>query len=219
MIFKFFKDIDTNFKNIVNSIEKCDFVSIDCEFSGIMKYEHNTMLDDQYNRFEKIKHYNKNYKIVQIGISCFKYCNFNCLYDIDVYNFYILNHKKHNIEFCSDTMRFLLDNNFDFNKLITEGLNYTNEEEYNNFKNFNFKNELISSTFSKDINENLRLLFKYIIELIESEDYNFSNITKQYKITVFFDCIEVKFFDNLLKVYFERNLINYYKFFLFLSKK
>lgn len=190
-------------------------MSLDCEFSGIMKYDYNTVLDDQYSRFEKIKHYNKKYKIIQIGISCFKYCNFSCSYDIDVYNFYILKNKQHNIEFCSDTMRFLLDNNFDFNKLIKEGLSYTNEEEYKNIQNLKPELILSSSLVNEQLNENLRTMFLEITEILvtKDKDYTFSNVKKQYAITTLLDCIEINIFDNLLKYYFQRNLINYSKIF------
>ncbi|OTF74008.1 poly(A)-specific ribonuclease PARN-like protein [Euroglyphus maynei] len=124
-----------NLDKIDKQISDCDFISIDCEFSGLF---HDQRLNNELNNYEQLymntrKNINQ-FQIFQIGLSLFRktpdeLMNFDC----HSYNFYIFPSKciflpEEQRERCflcqSSSLAFLVENGFDFNKMIRDGITY-----------------------------------------------------------------------------------------------
>lgn len=115
-------------------LQECDFIAIDCEFTGLFTTISNDYLATHEQYYSKLRNNINKFQLIQLGISIFKKIT-NEEFDCDVYNFYIFPNKcsllpRDEVEryfLCqSSSLKFLLDYNFDFNKLIKEGISYVN---------------------------------------------------------------------------------------------
>ncbi|KAI8370663.1 CAF1 family ribonuclease-domain-containing protein [Radiomyces spectabilis] len=121
---------------IKKAILEADFIAIDAEFTGLHPSNiHLYPSDDPQTRYDKIRNSVKEFTVIQYGICAFKRTGDR--YVASPFNFYIFGRDTNEIAFhrsflsSASSLSFLLQNNFDFNKLIAEGIpfcNYTEEE-------------------------------------------------------------------------------------------
>jgi len=140
-------------KELKSLIDKCDFISIDCEFtgldeapataigtlrsasSGMANYTGMTAEEELQSRYEKIKA-STMFLVVQVGICVFTWNAQTRSFIATPYNFYVFPREFKGLDrrfLCqAKCMSFLSSNHMDFNKLIKSGISYLNkqEEEY-----------------------------------------------------------------------------------------
>ena len=186
-----------NYKNVFNifkdSCDKAKFVSFDCEMSGLnidIKTEP-TKYDTQEYRYQKVKRGVEKFDLIQLGLTFFienKKINSENkeeeYYMERSFTFYLFKNpqnkyynydKNKNLFFFESlshptSIKFLSQNNFDFNKLISKGIPYTKlsyaekiknflKEEKNIIKNCNF---FLSKENEKNLVENIIKLTEFI---------------------------------------------------------
>ncbi|KAK7078553.1 hypothetical protein SK128_024198 [Halocaridina rubra] len=123
-----------NFKsllpNILDAIEKCDFIAIDAEFTGLRPTGYNLCeLDTLEERYAKIRHSAQQYGMIQFGISTFRYSPNTKRYTHATFCFYLLAKPGANEVIDTSSLNFLANNGFDFNKLYKDGLPYMTLKE------------------------------------------------------------------------------------------
>ena len=169
-VFKIFKD----------SCDKAKFVSFDCEMTGLcldLKTEP-TKYDTQEFRYYKVKQGVEKYDLIQLGLTFFieekKLINNKEeeYYLERSFTFYLFKNpqknyysfEKKNINFFESlchppSIKFLSQNNFDFNTLISKGIPYTKLSYEKKIKNYlkNEKNIIKNGTYflSKENEKNL----------------------------------------------------------------
>lgn len=130
----------SNFIRVVDSVEAllpdADFISIDCEFTGLYTTVSNDYLDTFEEFYTKSRQNICQFQIVQIGLSIFKMVSkTEDEFDVNSFNFYIFPKECSLLEkqdkeryFLSQasSLAFLAENGFDFNKLIRDGISYLN---------------------------------------------------------------------------------------------
>lgn len=130
----------TNFAKCVDSVEAllpdADFISIDCEFTGLFTTISNDYLDTFEQFYTKARQNICQFQIVQLGLSIFKASSkTGDQFDCNSFNFYIfpkecslLDRQDKERYFLSQasSLSFLAENGFDFNKLIRDGISYLN---------------------------------------------------------------------------------------------
>ncbi|CAO3593924.1 unnamed protein product [Absidia cylindrospora] len=129
------KDFVASLPTICETLLDADFISIDAEFSGLstpnVKFNN---LDNAQYRYNKVRQHIQAFMIVQYGVCAFKKTETG--YVAKPFNFYVFGGDTDNVasnrNFLSNasSLSFLRSNNFDFNKLIDEGIpfyNYTEE--------------------------------------------------------------------------------------------
>ncbi|EEB12963.1 poly A-specific ribonuclease,putative [Pediculus humanus corporis] len=132
-----------NFWKILPQIEEelksCSFISIDCEFSGLFT-QRNCLLDSPKERYMKLRSAVQDISIIQMGITLFKFDNFNDQFHSSSYSFYLMPTGIFNTNTkltCQiESLKFLCKYNFDFNKAIYKGINYISEKNENELKKF-----------------------------------------------------------------------------------
>ncbi|BFZ20795.1 hypothetical protein BsWGS_23834 [Bradybaena similaris] len=135
-----------NFKDQLSSIyaaiQECDFVAVDCEFSGLdcSAPGHATCFDTPEERYQKIKANCSEFIIVQFGLCAFKAVPQNKIYEAKPFNFYIFptlfsRHAPDRRFLCqSSSIDFLRSHGFNFYKLFTQGIPYLTQEEEKNLR-------------------------------------------------------------------------------------
>lgn len=130
-----------NFKlvypTIDNEIKECEYLSIDCEFTGIESCTgYANYFDTAEERYEKRMKHEMKYDIVQFGLSIFKRDANDEELKCTTYNFYIFKYHvensilpDHKMMISSSAFEFLALNEFDFNKLFRHGITYCNVDE------------------------------------------------------------------------------------------
>mmetsp|Transcript_15556 Transcript_15556/g.15118 ORF Transcript_15556/g.15118 Transcript_15556/m.15118 type:complete len:130 (+) Transcript_15556:7-396(+) len=111
---------------VQKAIEEAEFIAFDAEFSGL-----NTgQLDSQHDydsvedRYRKLKHTIEKMFAFQWGICTFHWHNNK--YICRPFNFYVFPMSKlfpsTVLQFQASSVRFLMENHFDFNKLFASGI-------------------------------------------------------------------------------------------------
>lgn len=128
------------YPTIESEIKECDYLAIDCEFSGI-ESQYMNLFDSQAERYSKKLKNEMKYDIVQFGLSIFKPAAADEEIKCACYNFYILKrHVKNSIlpdyrmTVSTSAFEFLSMNNFDFNLLFKQGITYCTIEEEQRLK-------------------------------------------------------------------------------------
>ena len=186
-----------NYKNVFNifkdSCDKAKFVSFDCEMTGLnidIKTEP-TKYDTQEYRYQKVRIGVEKFDLIQLGLTFFienKKINSENkeeeYYIERSFTFYLFKNpqnkyyhydKNKNLFFSESlshpaSIKFLSQNNFDFNKLISKGIPYTKLsyiekiknyliEEKNIIKNCNF---FLSKENEKNLVENIIKLTEFL---------------------------------------------------------
>lgn len=127
---------------ILKSIEKAAFVSIDGEFTGLSNENiKNSALDTQAERYLKNRDTASKFLLVQFGLCAFHYDEKNGKFSSEAFNFYVFPRPFHrnlapDSRFMCQTssIDFLINQNFDFNKLFKSGISYLRLSEVNKIK-------------------------------------------------------------------------------------
>ena len=180
---------------ILKDIENSDFIAIDLELSGLMQNKYK-IYDSPEENFLKGKYDADNFRIIQFGISVFmKDKNNDKEYISKPYNIYVFPSEKQNngkFNFYIESILFNRDHGCDFNKWITKGVSYLNEDNLN---------KLIDRTFNGDINKynpNDVASFKKIKLYKEKDKVIYENFLSQFN----------SFFNNSNEKIFRYNKIN-----------
>ncbi|XP_050295640.1 poly(A)-specific ribonuclease PARN-like [Anthonomus grandis grandis] len=135
------ENFTTLLPEITKAIENCTFLSIDCELTGLK-----TALN-QVNSFDTPEQYYskvlkdcKEFLTIQYGITVFRFDEAKDAFRHKSFNFYIfrrpLNKNLPDQRFLCQTssIDFLINHNFDFNKLFKMGISYLNENEEETYR-------------------------------------------------------------------------------------
>ena len=117
---------------ILKDIENSEFIAFDLEFSGLIKSKFK-IYDSSEEKFQKSKYMAENYRIIQVGITPFikKESNNNKEYIAKPYNIYAFPSEKQSnnkFDFFLDSIIFNREHGCDFNKWISQGVPYLNNE-------------------------------------------------------------------------------------------
>ncbi|VEN43084.1 unnamed protein product [Callosobruchus maculatus] len=178
---------NTNFSDMLpqiqNAINKCTFMAIDCEFTGLNITRNINALDTPQEYYQKVRRNCREFLIIQYGLCTFKYDAKNNVFKKDDFNFYIFRRPvNRNIPdqrfLCqASSIHFLVSESFDFNKLFKEGIPYLNEEESEAYKaaveeSYKRRSDLIQSqqdttNESIPIPDNAKAFIEDVIEQLE----------------------------------------------------
>ncbi|XP_042240261.1 poly(A)-specific ribonuclease PARN-like isoform X2 [Homarus americanus] len=119
-----------NFKevlpSVLSAIENADFVAVDAEFTGLR--HHGTSkyceLDTPEERYAKSRAAAQSFGMIQFGVTTFRYVKEKFAYSHATYCFYLLGKAGDILYYDNNSLKFLADNGFDFNKLFKSGLPY-----------------------------------------------------------------------------------------------
>ncbi|XP_040151331.1 poly(A)-specific ribonuclease PARN-like isoform X1 [Anopheles arabiensis] len=133
--------------SIREAIQNATFFAMDCEFTGLASDRTIFPFDTPEEVYLKMVENSPPYIIVQFGLCAFRVeppgeeeeeeekkdgqprVSYQC------YNFYCYPKGRTNVFSCQgESMRFLADNGFDFNRLFREGLSYANETEEQRYR-------------------------------------------------------------------------------------
>uniref|UniRef100_A0A182WJC2 Poly(A)-specific ribonuclease RNA-binding domain-containing protein n=1 Tax=Anopheles minimus TaxID=112268 RepID=A0A182WJC2_9DIPT len=127
---------------IRETIRNATFFAMDCEFTGLASDRTIMPFDTPEEVYLKMVENSPQYIIVQFGLCAFRVeppaeeqkdteprVSYKC------YNFFCYPKGRANVFSCQgESMRFLADNGFDFNRLFREGLSYANEIEEQRYR-------------------------------------------------------------------------------------
>ena len=132
---------ETKEKEILDDIQKCDFISFDLEMTGIA-INHRHFLDSPEERYQKHKYSAEKYKIIQLGlVPWFKKCDNDkkISYKAKPYNIYLFPSKDFahfsnspDIKCEVSALVFNSKHGMNFNTWITKGVNYLNSKQFSN---------------------------------------------------------------------------------------
>lgn len=134
---------------ILKSLETADFIAQDTEFSGLSvgfeDKDHD--YDTLESKYQKFMHICRRMNAFQIGIATFKWDASKNEYVIRPFNFYVWPNStmmdKQIMQFDVSSVKFLMQNHFDFNKLFREGISYQRLAD----------KELVESRLARHLNE------------------------------------------------------------------
>lgn len=120
---------------ISETIRDCDFVAIDTELSGLQRERNNHRFDLPEERFAKAVNTSQGFFVMQFGLSCFTRSSPRS-YNNRTYNFYIFpqpnsdyGDKNRTFALQAQSIQFLSEHGFDFNKLFKHGVSYLTFKE------------------------------------------------------------------------------------------
>jgi len=123
-----------NFQSLLPEIEEAikdaSFICIDGEFTGLNAYRNISPYDLPQQRYDKLQESSRQFLLIQFGICTFHYDPKNGSYTNQAFNFYVWprpnNRQAPDPRFLCQTssLDFLISQNFDFNKLIKDGISY-----------------------------------------------------------------------------------------------
>ncbi|KAF2897791.1 hypothetical protein ILUMI_08378 [Ignelater luminosus] len=185
-----------NFKLILPQLKEvlkaAKFISLDTEFSCLTasrKFE-NSLFDSGNERYAKLRATVEQMIPLQIGLSAFIFDPDNNSYKAHVYTFYIFPRSFTYIDvkfLCqSSSLQFLNAYNFNFNKLINEGISYLNrtqeEEIIKRNGDFTVTESSMRSETENLLEENIRIINEWfadanvddllILESVEKVQFN-----------------------------------------------
>ena len=131
-----------NMNEILKDIESCHFISWDCEFSGLRTENIVRPFDTPEEVFYKEVKTTDGFIMIQLGLSFFRVEKVTAKSEdtesddksnkvfCKTYNIYVYPQNKNATFMCQgQSLAFLASNDFDFNKLFKNGINYCNEAE------------------------------------------------------------------------------------------
>ena len=205
--------------DLLNLIEKSDYISFDLEMTGIENDKNNSLIDTPENRYLKYKITSEKYSIIQLGLSFFKQIfnpnNSNeIVYECYPYNLYLFPNSKDLKDISQDIMNFETKcmhfnkkGKIDFNKWINEGINYLNERQYRELYKKITENNINNDNFYMDISHLEQKIFDYELaqKTIEDIRQNFLEQEKMYANSYIIDCMP-KFLLYYIKTKLPQNL-------------
>ena len=201
---------------ILEDINKCDFIGFDLELSGLFP-TFESFIDEIEERFSKLRKIALKYNIIQVGLVFF-FKNENS-FVAKPYNFYVFPSVEidKNIGMEIEALNFNKNHGCDFNKWIIKGIPYLNEDELKklcdkklnfNINQYNPKNKMKKIILFK---ENDKKIYNEIKKIFD-EFYN-SN-SNELKIEKIQRHILIYFLNNLSeeirnKIFIEENNKNF----------
>ena len=177
--------------NILKDIENCDFVSFDLEFSGLIPSKFK-IYDSPEENFQKSKHMAESYRIIQVGITPFiKNANNDKAYIAKPYNIYAFPSEKQSnnrFDFFLESIIFNREHGCDFNKWISQGVPYLNND---NLKKFTER--VMDGNINKYEPKN-KSIFKNIVLYKQQDKIRYKNFLD--KFNTFFNNPEEKIFKH-----------------------
>lgn len=127
--------------NVQKAIDECDFLAVDTELTGLSTRVTEHAFDTIAERYSKLRDNCMKFMVIQFGLSAFKYHPKQNKFTHVDFNFYIF--PRPHIRQAPDpkfmcqtsSLHFLASQNFDFNKVIYDGIPYlspTQEEKIRN---------------------------------------------------------------------------------------
>ncbi|CAD8123894.1 unnamed protein product [Paramecium sonneborni] len=164
-----------NLAFIQKSIKEANYVALDFEFTGVLASSllRNSLLDSFQMRYWKVKENVRRFLPIQMGLCTFKeQLNSNSII-AHPFNFYIFpygvdGYLDKQFQLSSNSISFLTNNNFDFNRTFNEGILYLSHQD----------EKIMRET--KRISD-LRNDMRYLDKIVTFEMINFIN---QYKVQV-----------------------------------
>ncbi|XP_055528677.1 poly(A)-specific ribonuclease PARN-like isoform X2 [Wyeomyia smithii] len=123
-----------NFKeqlpSIRKTIQEANFFAFDSEFTGLTTDRNIFSFDTPEEVYQKTIENSSNFTIIQLGLCAFRVEPETRQVTYKCYNFYCYPKGRFNVFTCQgDSMRFLAENGFDFNKLFRYGLSFCVETD------------------------------------------------------------------------------------------
>ncbi|KAK6625526.1 hypothetical protein RUM43_005825 [Polyplax serrata] len=129
------KNFSENYSQIIDDLQRATFISLDCEFSGLVVNDY-SFFDSPADRYNRIRKNVEHYNVIQLGLSAFRYYAENKEFNCTSYTFYlvppVLYRPTSNIMCNIDSLKFLCKHKFDFNKLLYYGISYLNQKDEEN---------------------------------------------------------------------------------------
>ena len=130
-------NFDDEYDNILKLIERSQFISFDCEMSGINSSDdiHRHRRDDNANeRYIKMKYVASKYSLIQVGICCFILDDNDQKLKAHPYVFYLFPENSYDdIVMSVSSIDFLKKNNMDFQEWIKNGITFTDSNNEANW--------------------------------------------------------------------------------------
>ncbi|KAH8552055.1 ribonuclease H-like domain-containing protein [Umbelopsis sp. PMI_123] len=121
---------------IKSAIDNAAYIAIDTELTGLSRPINSyRATDDVATRYEKVSQSSREFSIIQFGLACFHWDADKRAFVAKPFNFYIFPNGEPReagerfFTCSSSSLTFLKECNFDFNKLIKEGIGYLTDEE------------------------------------------------------------------------------------------
>jgi poly(A)-specific ribonuclease len=180
---------------ILEDINKCDFIGFDLELSGLFP-TFESFIDEIEERFSKLRKIALKYNIIQVGLVFF-FKNENS-FVAKPYNFYVFPSVEidKNIGMEIEALNFNKNHGCDFNKWIIKGIPYLNEDELKklcdkklnfNINQYNPKNKMKKIILFKENDKNIYNEIKKIFDEFYNSNSNELKIEKiQRHILIYF---------------------------------
>ena len=180
---------------ILEDINKCDFIGFDLELSGLFP-TFESFIDEIEERFSKLRKIALKYNIIQVGLVFF-FKNENS-FVAKPYNFYVFPSVEidKNIGMEIEALNFNKNHGCDFNKWIIKGIPYLNEDELKklcdkklnfNINQYNPKNKMKKIILFKENDKKIYNEIKKIFDEFYNSNSNELKIEKiQRHILIYF---------------------------------
>uniref|UniRef100_A0A1Q3F3P1 Putative polya-specific ribonuclease n=1 Tax=Culex tarsalis TaxID=7177 RepID=A0A1Q3F3P1_CULTA len=115
---------------IRQTIREASFFAMDTEFTGLTSERNVFPFDTPEEVYLKTVENSANFIVIQLGLCAFRVDPDSGAVSYKCYNFYCFPKGRVHVFACQgESMRFLADHGFDFNKLFREGLSYCGEAD------------------------------------------------------------------------------------------
>ena len=118
-------NLEENLKLILDSIEESEFIAIDTEFTGLFHSDEDAFdeSDSLEDRYQKLRKSCESFFMCQLGLTTFTLDPEVNSYKIRSFSFYTIPHSSdRRLSISGSSMKFLVENGFDMNKLFKHGI-------------------------------------------------------------------------------------------------
>lgn len=118
-------NLEENLKLILDSIEESEFIAIDTEFTGLFHSDEEAFdeSDSLEDRYQKLRKSCESFFMCQLGLTTFSLNSEVNSYKLRSFSFYTIPHSSdRKLSISGSSMKFLVDNGFDMNKLFKHGI-------------------------------------------------------------------------------------------------
>ncbi|XP_039448389.1 poly(A)-specific ribonuclease PARN-like isoform X1 [Culex pipiens pallens] len=124
------KNFTDQLASIRQTIRDASFFAMDTEFTGLTSDRNVFPFDTPEEVYQKTVENSINFIVIQLGLAAFRVDPESGAVSYKCYNFYCFPKGRVHVFACQgESMRFLADHGFDFNKLFREGLSYCGEAD------------------------------------------------------------------------------------------
>ncbi|CRL01322.1 CLUMA_CG014416, isoform A, partial [Clunio marinus] len=115
---------------VIKDIEECAFISFDGEFTGLASERNIMPFDTSQEYYEKQMKTSSGFILIQLGLTFFKIKPESEKVSLKSYNIFVYPQSKNATFQCQgQSLSFLAENGFDFNKLFKNGISFCNAME------------------------------------------------------------------------------------------